>query len=248
MHSTPKQIEHMIGGGVRNVTWNANTTHDFPRVWSLKNDPGQWHFLSWHDRRCVLAELHCMTERDVEAANVPAWLMDHYRTWPETFLPIGIVGSREYPQERYGLISGIVQMINLRCYKTPVCPIFISGGARGVDSVAIKSAKRYNLPTVVFHPNPIHGTMKQYHIRNYEIARASTALIAFVADSNHPSRGTASTWSYFKQKGPTYQAFMFGPYDYGCIQQIETSLKGLPEKVKSVKPFETIQADVDALF
>jgi predicted Rossmann-fold nucleotide-binding protein len=75
--------------------------------------------------------------------------------------------------------------------------VIVSGGAVGIDSLAVDFAEQKNLKTEIYLPD-----YKQYgkgatHIRNKQIVEVSDYLIAITTGSN----GTASTIKYANQKG-----------------------------------------------
>ena len=111
---------------------------------------------------------------------------------------VAVVGSRTYKnyKEFKGLLS---QKLFLICdreedYLSKVK--IVSGGAIGVDSMAERFAREYNIPIKVFKANwEFHGRGAGY-IRNNDIMHASNICIAFWDEE---SRGTKHTINLFRK-------------------------------------------------
>lgn len=110
---------------------------------------------------------------------------------------LAVIGSRDYP--RLDLVREFV----LERLKTTE---IVSGGARGVDTVAIEAAKEAGLKTKVFPANWDLGKSAGYK-RNKQIVDYVDGLCAFWDLS---SRGSAHSISLAVEKGiPVY---VFGPH------------------------------------
>lgn len=103
---------------------------------------------------------------------------------------IAIVGSRNYPDTQS--VIGFVKQL-------PPNTIVISGGARGVDSIAENTAKFMGLNTLIFKPD--YGKFGCYlapKMRNQTIVDNADELIAFQYNN---SSGTEDTIQKAKIKG-----------------------------------------------
>lgn len=89
---------------------------------------------------------------------------------------VAVVGSRQYPE-----LQRIPKLISLLKPEATV----VSGGAVGVDSVAVKAAQDRGLRTIVIRPG--RSTAEELMNRNTAIVRASDVVVAFW---NEHSRGT----------------------------------------------------------
>lgn len=102
---------------------------------------------------------------------------------------IGIVGSRTFPDE--SLIQDIVG-------KLPPNTVIISGGAKGVDSIAIAAAKSIGLETKEYLPD-LTGCKhrseytKRYYQRNQQIIDDADVILAFTEKDN------GGTWDSIKR-------------------------------------------------
>jgi YspA, cpYpsA-related SLOG family len=93
---------------------------------------------------------------------------------------IAIVGSRDYPD---------LDAVRRFVATLPAGTVVVSGGARGVDTVAVEAAVAHGLHTVVYTPDWRLGTASGL-IRNTRIVRDADEVVAFW--DGH-SRGTADT-------------------------------------------------------
>lgn len=86
---------------------------------------------------------------------------------------VGIVGSRNIPVESHYLIRDYILQL-------PKETIIISGGARGVDSLAVKYARECDLQTIEFLPDiKRHGIPRAFFERNTIIVNKSDYITAF---------------------------------------------------------------------
>ena len=97
---------------------------------------------------------------------------------------VAIVGSREF--DNYLFFKNEVDKILLNINVREI----ISGGARGVDTLAIKYAREREIPYRVFYPQWETLGKKAGIIRNIDIVDSSDLCIAFW---NGLSRGTYFT-------------------------------------------------------
>lgn len=83
-----------------------------------------------------------------------------------------IAGSRSFGNDFYPILYNIVHS----CYWIP--SLIISGGARGIDSLAIKYASNKHIPYVIMNADwEKYGKSAGYR-RNVEMANSAQALIA----------------------------------------------------------------------
>lgn len=105
---------------------------------------------------------------------------------------LAIVGSREF--DDYEVFKECVDKY-IKSHDKP--KLIISGGARGVDTMAEKYAQENNIKTKIYYPNWTLGR-KAGILRNSEIIAAATHVIAFPTDS---SVGTYDSIMKAKIKG-----------------------------------------------
>jgi len=117
-------------------------------------------------------------------------------------MKLGIVGSRRRNSTRdYALLVDRVRALR------PT--MIISGGcAEGADKFAEKIAKDFGIPILIYHPHLLRSedykrweVIEAMYARNEQIAMASEALIALVAEDR--KGGTENTIGYFKKCKPT---------------------------------------------
>lgn len=118
---------------------------------------------------------------------------------------VGIVGSRNYPT-----LDDVRRYVKALPDGTTV----VSGGAKGVDSVAARAAGRRDLPVIEFRPNIArYGSPAAFHERNRAIVRFlklnGGRLIAFSA-TPEITPGTASTLRYAEQFGVPAEVIVAG--------------------------------------
>jgi hypothetical protein len=101
-------------------------------------------------------------------------------------MKVAVIGSRE------------IDNINLARHLPDECDEIVSGGARGVDTLAANYARSTGKKLTVFRPDyDAHGRAAPI-IRNREIVNYSDAVIAFWDGA---SRGTAFVIDYCKKVG-----------------------------------------------
>lgn len=96
---------------------------------------------------------------------------------------IAIVGSRDYPD-----------MGQVRDFVLSLSPdtVVVSGGARGVDTVAERAANEIGLETVIFHADwDTYGKSAGY-IRNKELVRYADEVVAFWDGQSKGTRHTVT--------------------------------------------------------
>lgn len=104
-------------------------------------------------------------------------------------MKVAIVGSRDWPD-----LQMVIDYVNQLPNGTKV----ISGGARGVDTVAVDAAKARGLETLVFLASwDTHGKSAGYR-RNVDIVNAADEVVAFL---HNESKGTNHTISITKSQG-----------------------------------------------
>lgn len=109
---------------------------------------------------------------------------------------VGIVGSRDYPN-----------MHKVREFVMSLADtdVVVSGGARGVDTVAVATAKVWGLATYEFLADwDTHGKSAGF-IRNGAIAETVDRLAAFW---DGESRGTADTIAKFEARGLKAEVYL----------------------------------------
>jgi hypothetical protein len=97
-------------------------------------------------------------------------------------MKLAVIGSREITDREF--IEKILEMFS------PEIDEIISGGARGVDSIAEEWAKRRGIKVQVFKPNYSSYGKRAPLVRNEQIVTACDYLIAFW---DGQSRGTKYT-------------------------------------------------------
>ena len=104
----------------------------------------------------------------------------------EAKMKIAVIGSRE------------ITNINLEKHLPSECDEIVSGGARGVDSLAAAYAKRVGLKLTVFRPDYDAYGKSAPIIRNKDIVNYADTVIAFW---DGISRGTSFVIDYCKRVG-----------------------------------------------
>lgn len=96
-------------------------------------------------------------------------------------MKVAIVGSRDWP-DAWAVIAYVNSL--------PEDTIVVSGGAKGVDTIAEKAARKRGLAVEIFMPDwATHGKAAG-PIRNKQIIDAADRVVAF---SFNNSKGTASS-------------------------------------------------------
>jgi len=87
-------------------------------------------------------------------------------------MKVAIVGSRDYPH-----LNEVETYVRHKL--APVAATLVSGGARGVDSVAEREARKLGLQCFIFRADwELHGKSAGY-IRNHDIVANCDRLVAF---------------------------------------------------------------------
>lgn len=101
-------------------------------------------------------------------------------------MKLAIIGSRN------------ISAVNIGAHLAEVPEVIISGGARGVDTLAAQYAESNGIPLQVFKPNYKAHAQGAPIRRNETICKECTHLLAFW---DGKSRGTAYTINYAKKLG-----------------------------------------------
>lgn len=111
---------------------------------------------------------------------------------------VGIVGSRSFVDEERGvrIMRNFVDWLSRD--RSIIIDRVASGGAVGVDSIAVAFAKTEDIPCTEFLPDSAVRSPDRYYQRNQLIVDASDILLA-VWDEE--SRGTLDTVKRAKRKG-----------------------------------------------
>lgn len=102
---------------------------------------------------------------------------------------VAIVGSRDWPYA--DLVRNAVKSLHKD-------DVVVSGGARGVDTIAENTAKRLGLETLIFEAEWDRWGKSAGYIRNKDIVKAADRIIAFQLDG---SRGTQHTIDLARKAG-----------------------------------------------
>lgn len=108
-------------------------------------------------------------------------------------MKIAIVGSREPGNINFA--KELEKRINIQSGDT-----IISGGAKGIDSLAAEYATAHGLALVEIRPNYAKNGRGATFIRNREIVDNADMVVAFW---NGTSKGTKYTIDYANKKGVT---------------------------------------------
>jgi hypothetical protein len=115
-------------------------------------------------------------------------------------MKVAIVGSREYPD-----LNFVRRYVRLLAMKHPGITV-ISGGARGVDTVAVQEAKRCGLPVEVYKADwNTHGRGAGF-IRNAVIVDNADVVISFW---DGQSRGTQHTVRLARERKKIVREFIW---------------------------------------
>lgn len=112
-------------------------------------------------------------------------------------MKLGIVGSRDFDDYR-SFKTAVIKVLEEWKYDISQVEHIVSGGAKGADTLAEQLAKEYGIPTIIFLPQYDLYQKTAPLIRNTEIVKASTHLIAFPSKT---SRGTLDTINKTISKG-----------------------------------------------
>lgn len=121
-------------------------------------------------------------------------LHKHLQVNDSSFYPrLAIVGSRNF--ENYSHLKEVMTDFNSQ-YGFP--STIVSGGAKGADKLAERYAKENNIPIIVFRPIWSKYGRGAGIIRNRDIVKQSTHMVAFCIDH---SKGTMNSINLAKEKG-----------------------------------------------
>lgn len=119
-------------------------------------------------------------------------------------MKVGIVGSRDFA--RLELVTAYVMSL-------PLDTVIVSGGARGVDTIAEQAASRRGLVCCVYKPSWKDGKGAGF-ARNGRIVAQSDRVVAFW---DGKSRGTMDTvWKAYKSGKPVELRMEDGRIDTLC--------------------------------
>ena len=106
---------------------------------------------------------------------------------------LAVVGSRTFRDEAL-----LKRTLDDFIAEHGVPSVIVSGGALGVDTLAEQYAGNHGIPTLILRPEwGVHGKRAGI-LRNAEIVRESTHMVAFCVDQ---SRGTMDSVQRAKKKG-----------------------------------------------
>ncbi len=111
----------------------------------------------------------------------------------QNYMKIAIIGSRE--QGNINFAQELERRINIDASDT-----IISGGAKGIDSLAAQYARQHGLELIEFRPDYAKNWRGATFIRNREIVDNADMVVAFW---NGTSKGTKYTIDYANKKGVT---------------------------------------------
>jgi len=98
---------------------------------------------------------------------------------------IAIIGSREYNNYHKVEKEFFKLLDNLKLTKENI--LIISGGAKGIDTIAQQIAKNHGIPILIFYPDYTKYGKKAPLLRNIQIVKNSDFILAF---PTRDSRGT----------------------------------------------------------
>jgi hypothetical protein len=110
---------------------------------------------------------------------------------------LAVVGSRDYDPSRYWIVRNEIQSIAYRVGWDNI--ELVSGGARGVDSMAAQAARHFDIPITVFPADWKRHGRRAGMIRNAQIVEIADELLAFFGAERTP--GTSDTVRRAAQKG-----------------------------------------------
>lgn len=118
-------------------------------------------------------------------------------------MKIAIVGSRDYPD-----IAAVRAYVAL----LPANTIIVSGGARGVDSIAENAARERGMECLIFKPDWDRDGKSAAFVRNATIAEECDEMVAFW---DGKSRGTKSAIQYARDLRKTVTVYHPTPLSTG---------------------------------
>lgn len=109
---------------------------------------------------------------------------------------VAIVGSRDYPDMQ--VVESFVENLYQGRTERGIEYIIISGGARGVDTVAQNTAIRLGMKVEIFPADWENEGKKAGYLRNIKIVEAADYIVAFW---DTKSKGTKHTIDLAKKMG-----------------------------------------------
>ena len=134
----------------------------------------------------------------------------------ETITRIAIIGSRNYPLPEQ--VRNFVKELSQHNDELTI----VSGGARGVDSIAVEAAEAAGAKTKVWPADWEKHGRKAGILRNYDIVNDAQRVVAFW---DLQSRGTMHSMRIAKERGKLWR--IFGPDGEELqVEEIELMLDG----------------------
>jgi hypothetical protein len=123
---------------------------------------------------------------------------------------VGIIGNREFNNESMAKQIIYSNLLDLKKYKFKI--VVVSGGAKGIDTIAENIAKELGIETRIFRPKT--KDKAGYFQRNRKIARYAEYLLCFINRGKYIS-GTWNTIGYFaKTKYNIDRLWIYDEYGY----------------------------------
>lgn len=120
---------------------------------------------------------------------------------------VAVVGSRDYQD---------LDRVRRYIEQLPSDTVIVSGGARGVDSVAEKAARARGLDVIIYHPEWEKLGKRAGFIRNKTIVEEADLVVAFW---NHKSKGTAHTIDLARSMGK--QVIVIPALAAQCVEEAD---------------------------
>ena len=101
---------------------------------------------------------------------------------------IAIIGSRKY-NNYYKIEKEFFKLLDdLKLIKEDI--LIVSGGAKGVDSIAQQIARNHGIPILIFYPDYIKYGKRAPLVRNLQIIENSDFILAFPTKDSKGTRFT----------------------------------------------------------
>ena len=130
---------------------------------------------------------------------------------------LAIVGSRSI-DDKFNVFDIIHKYVNYLVYKKNVHHdkiVIITGGAKGVDSIAEEYANRNGLDCLVIKPDWYKYKKRAGMLRNYNIVKYANSVLAIISNK---SKGTLNSINIAKKKNipctvVNYEHYILEKYD-----------------------------------